>query len=104
MEKCKDCYWKERGKVNEEDWCGFEGTEPNTCKYFEYQCDECQEDEAKYEYKGKKYCFDCLMEELEVESYTTTNYYLNGEALGNEDDIDDVIDHLDEDIKKLEDE
>lgn len=104
MEKCKECYWKEKGKISEKRWCAFKEKEPDTCKYMQYQCEECEEDEAEYEYKGQKLCSGCLIKTFELQEATTTHYYRDGEWLGSDDDFDEVIENLDEDIKKLEDE
>ena len=45
-----------------------------------------------------------LEEDEEIESYTTTNYMLNGEYMGNDDDIQELIDNLicNLDIKEME--
>lgn len=71
-------------------------------------CEKCDIEFAEYEYCGKGLCSGCLVEELEedeeIESYTTTNYILNGEYMGNEEDIQELIDKLicNLDIKEID--
>jgi len=63
-------------------------------------CTECG-DTPEYFYKGKKYCFDCLLNELEIESYTITHYTCKDEYIANEDDIGQIISEWNKDIKSI---
>ncbi len=66
------------------------------------KCDICS-DEAKYSYKDKNYCQDCMIEIIEsephfdVEVYVEKSYVLNGQSYS-----DDEIEELLEDINCIE--
>ena len=66
------------------------------------KCDICT-DEAKYNYKEKYYCQDCMIEIVEseahfdVEVYVEKSYVLNGQSYS-----DDEIEELLEDINCIE--
>ena len=101
MEKeCDNCYWE--GYLTK--FCYSEMTRPeeNICPEHEFVCCECEGEIAKYKYKDKHYCKFCLMKEFEVEEYSVTHYTLNGEYLGDEDEIDDVIHNLDDSIEDID--
>lgn len=99
---CEECYWKFN---NYENYCAYYNDEPKKCDYFNFKCCDCDSECASYTYKEKRYCSECLINELGVQSYSVTHYELNGEYLGSDDDIDEVIDNLkcDFEIKELED-
>ena len=73
-------------------------------------CESCDCELAEYEYDGKVYCSECLLEKLEedkkIESWKTKSYMLDGEYLGNDNDnsLDEIIDSLSESfgVKSLE--
>lgn len=99
---CSNCYWK---LENDQKWCWYKENKPknNICDLYNSKC-ECG-DIATYRYKDKNYCAECLLKEFDVEENKIIEYYLDGEYLGNSDDINEVIDNLeDDDIEKIEDE
>lgn len=83
MEKsCEKCYWTDSA---------FKDSYCNKCKEFskfEAFCPNCNEDIAEYEFEGKLYCADCMMQKLGIEKreVTTYEYYVNGDLVGNCDD------------------
>lgn len=87
---CNNCYWK---RLNSESFCEFKKN--NNCKRHEFVCDKCMSNTAEYKYKNKYYCSDCILNEFEVEECTTTQYYMNGECIGDDSDFDLVIENLD---------
>lgn len=101
MCKCSNCYWKDRTKYSERDWCGYYHEKPDKCLYFEYECEICGNDPARWDYNGDYYCFDCLIRKLGVEECTTVEYYKDGEYLGSDEDINEVVDGLNENIYPL---
>ena len=108
--KCRKCYWLSFGKK----LCIYQHDLKNEsecllCDDFSYQCSECDTEQGLYKYKGKVLCEDCLLNELnhevQIEKVSTYEYFLNGEYIGSDNDMDEVIDTLvDEfDIEVLED-
>ena len=95
--KCDNCYWEGFKDM----FCAYEKNKPNEsiCNKHSFEC-ECGSI-AEYEFEGKYYCSDCLLKEFEVQESTTTHYYLNGEHIGSDDDLSEVIYKLDENIKDL---
>lgn len=83
MEKsCEKCYWYD---------LKFKRSPCKECEdfsKFELLCLECDADVAKFEFEGKSYCADCMMQELGIEKreVTTYEYYVNGDLVGNCDD------------------
>lgn len=55
-------------------------------------------DEELYEYNGNVYCAKCLLYQLEeerkIDSSTTTYYKLDGECVGDDNDIDEVMERV----------
>jgi recombinational DNA repair protein (RecF pathway) len=54
------------------------------------ECCKCGTDliiDGFYTYEGETYCFDCLMDVMGIEIYTTEHYTKDGEYLGDEYDI-----------------
>ena len=100
LKDCDNCYWK--GYKNR--FCIYEEVKPseNVCEKHNFICKKCDDEEAEYKFKGKYVCIDCLLKEFEVEESTTTHYYLQGEYIGSDDDMDEVILNLDDSIKKLD--
>ena len=47
-------------------------------------------------------CTNCLLKEFEVEESTITHYYVRGEYIGSDEDMDEVILNLDDDIEELD--
>lgn len=97
---CENCYWK---FYDDSKWCSYNDEKPKQkcCSNHSFEC-ECG-DIAKYKYKDKRYCSECILGEFEIEECKTTEYYLDGEYLGNSDDIDEDIENIDDDIKPIED-
>ncbi|SNR95902.1 hypothetical protein SAMN05446037_100295 [Anaerovirgula multivorans] len=97
---CDNCFWADSYGA----FCVYELNRPsnNFCKMHSSKC-ECGH-KAEYTYNGKLICSDCLLEKFSVErkSFTMTNYYYNGDYLGNDEVLDEVICNLDEDIEKLD--
>ncbi|EDT26111.1 hypothetical protein ACV3P9_14875 [Clostridium perfringens] len=93
---CENCYFMPKDGI-----CFFEkDLKENICENYTEIC-ECGS-QAEYKYKGKYYCTDCLLKKFEIEEYTTTEYYMNGDYLGNDDDMSEVIRNLNEDIEELD--
>lgn len=66
------------------------------CK-FKRRCEVCDEGASDFEYKGKLYCIDCLLEKFNVSQETVTRYYSeDGEFLGDDNNFDEVIEALKE--------
>lgn len=101
---CENCYWKFKKCEPKNDWCAYEKNklENKTCDKHNYECSSCNDEIAEYKYNDKYYCSKCLLEEFGVEEYTETHYMLDGEYLGSEDDISEVIENLYEDIEMIE--
>lgn len=103
---CKDCYWYFGVNGYKGNYCAeheVKVKQDGICEGFRQECESCNGDRAMYKYNDKYYCFDCLSEELELETYSVTQYYNNeGECLGDSEDMDSVISNLDEDIEILE--
>lgn len=101
---CENCYWKFKKCESKNDWCAYEKNklENQICDKHSNECSCCFDDKAEYKYKDKYYCSKCLLEEFGVEEYTETHYMLDGEYLGSEDDISEVIENLYEDIEMIE--
>lgn len=70
-----------------------------------HKCDRCYEvyewvkvDEELYKYEDKLYCWECLeqkLEDAEILRISTLTYYdLGGEYIGDENDIEEVIDRI----------
>lgn len=98
---CNNCFWQ--GYKNK--WCIYEDKEPkkHICNKHGYICQRCNSNKAEYYFKEEYVCAECLLEEFEVEENTTTHYYLQGEHIGTDDDIDEVILNLNDNIKSLRD-
>ncbi|AQW26221.1 hypothetical protein [Clostridium perfringens] len=97
---CDKCYWKFE---LDKDHCAKRVKEPaeKMCESYLGPCSECN-GKSEYKYKGKYYCPKCIIENFGVEEYTTTYYYLDGEELGTDDDINEVIRNLCDDIEEIE--
>lgn len=72
-------------------------------------CEKCDCELAEYEWKGKVFCGNCLVEHLEesgiIQGYSHMTYYIDGEHLGSDDDMSEVVENLQGviDIKELDD-
>ena len=108
--KCRECYWLSYNKklcIYQHDLNNKE--ECSECIDFSYNCSECKTEQGLYKYTGKVLCEDCLLNELnhevQIEKVTTYEYFLNGEYIGSDNNMNEVIDILvDEfDIEVLED-
>lgn len=95
---CENCSWKYKYPIQR--WCSFSKEEPKKCcSEHNFRC-KCG-DIAQYNYKGKRYCSECILKKFEVEECIEIDYYLDGEYLGNSDDIDEVIRNIDDDIERI---
>lgn len=96
---CNNCYWK----LSNDDWCikQVEETSKKICSEHSYECTECDE-QATHEYEHKQYCAECLLKEMNVETYQVTHYMIDGEYLGDEDELDEIIEKLGRNVKQLE--
>ena len=107
MKSCDNCYWKYNlGFAGE--YCTKTERKPNTnlCDNHDYKCSEC---DSNAEIKDNKeyYCTDCFMKSLGVETYTQTHYIYDGEYMGSDDDIMEVLEcittnYCDEGIEMLD--
>lgn len=92
---CKKCYWKFY-------WIGinkhcayhkeFDG---EVCDKFSSECSICNCNQSEFKYENEMYCQECLFEELGVEPYSIVHYSFNGEYIGNENDMREVLNNLD---------
>lgn len=101
---CGNCYWKYVGShFSNGEWCTRNKKQPkeNFCSKHNFKC-ECG-DIAIYKYKDEKYCMDCILKELGVEECTMKYYRIDGECIGDENNIFDVIEDLDDDIESIKD-
>lgn len=92
---CENCYWYKGNCVCVVDLVkGLLGDDDlNTegyCKVHEFACDCCENDAAAYEVEGEYLCIDCALKRFEVESCEVTEYFRDGEYLGNSDEFRDV--------------
>jgi len=95
---CKNCYWSDM-----EGNCFHYGKEKLTsCDSHKFVCSECIS-EAEYKYNGKCYCTDCLLDKFDIEEALVKQYFINGNLLGTDEDMDEVMENLDEDIEIIED-
>lgn len=95
---CSDCYFK--SKTLDECYLGYDTQQSKDCDYFRPEC-KCGCD-ADYLYDDTYYCKECLLKEFGVETYTVEHYMLDGEYLGDEDDLDEVIENLSEKIIRVD--
>lgn len=62
------------------------------------KCDKCDSDYSDYYFKNKEtgeiICEQCLLELDEVDTDTQTLYYLNGEYIGDDNEIDEVEEQI----------
>lgn len=91
MKTCDNCYWRLR--YGKHTFCLYHEDKQDTiCKEHSYRCDMCGHEIARFEQNGFRHCVDCLLQENGVESFEVTHYTWDGDYLGNENDIDEVID------------
>ena len=69
------------------------------CKDGNEWCDKCDTEFVKVEYDNLRLCRECFLKVLEkkndgFDSYKETQYYLDGEFIGSDDDIESVIEAL----------
>ena len=61
-------------------------------------CDDCGNEFATVNYENEVLCTECFLETLreknEFETFVTEHYVLDGEYLGSEDNIDEVLNQL----------
>ena len=91
MKTCDNCFWRLRyGKYT---FCYFHKDKQDTvCKEHKHYCDSCKIEKAKFEQYGLHYCTDCLLEANEVQVFEVKHYILDGECIGDEYNMDEVID------------
>lgn len=103
---CDNCYYLHKSIIHDVYFCAKHSCTKekpsDVCDKHDFNCslNDCM-NAAEYKYKDQIYCTDCLLEYLKVEQYTTIEYYRDGEYLGSEDNIVEVIENLDEDITML---
>ena len=74
------------------------------------KCNRCGSDYSenyyKDEYSDEIICEDCLLEIDGITTETTTDYYLDGDYLGDDNNLDEVIDNICDNTsyKKIEEE
>lgn len=105
MSKCDDCYWLSYD--NKE--CIYNKTNDisnkiDECKDFSKKCEECKIDMAEFKYNDKMVCKDCLLEKIELEEISTISYYYNGEYVGDDNDVEEVYDFIEEnfDVERID--
>lgn len=81
---CNNCYWRNEHAPEETCCVSFAIPKDNTCEHFAFECNECKDEIAEMEYNNKKYCEDCLKEELEIEIVPIMTYWRNGECIGDD--------------------
>ena len=64
-------------------------------------CRECEEISV-YKYNDEYWCQECLLKQFNVEEHIVTHYYIDGEFLGSDDNIEGVIHNIDSDIKEID--
>lgn len=100
MKNCENCYWCF------EDKC-IKGVLPinEECGEYGYECSSCGHSLADYKQGDLYYCQDCFLGANDIETFTVTHYTWDGEYMGSEDDIDEVIeyviDNIDEEVEIL---
>lgn len=99
---CDNCYWRFGSKNlyyqgRENLYCHFklEVPEDKVCSCHDYICEECELSYAEYLVGGKKLCSECMLEEEEIESCEVTQYFKDGEYLGDSGDFKGVVSQLD---------
>ena len=78
---CDNCCWR---LGIEDPYCHskVDAPEDNVCSFHNYPCDECELSCAEYLVGGKKLCSDCMLEEEGIERCEVTQYFKDGEYLG----------------------
>lgn len=101
--KCENCYYRSTAKYPHADWCSFSKEQPieKVCEKHYFKCEGFCFNKARFDYNGKYYCGDCLMEKFDLYKEETISYYLDGKLIGTSDDIYEVIENLNVDIKTL---
>ena len=101
MKNCENCYWYHREE------CFKRVTPPiqGDCEEYGYECSSCNLTLAHYKQGDLYYCQDCFLGANDIETFTVTHYTWDGEYMGSEDNIDEVIeyviDNLDEEVEIL---
>lgn len=94
---CDNCYFLCHNCYDDTYFCANHKKDKEkpskVCDYHGYTCNKCKS-EAGFMYNDEAYCLDCLLKENDVEECTTTSYYVDGEYLGSDDDIDEVLENL----------
>lgn len=101
---CDNCRMLYKDRYNDSYFCAKHPLTNNkpteVCEYHSYSCHNCHSD-GDYLYNKKLYCLECLFKELDVEECVSISYYRDGEYLGEDDDIAEVLENLNEDIIML---
>lgn len=94
---CDNCHFLYHSNLNEVYFCAKHKANKEkpkeVCEYHGLSCHKCS-CEAEFIYNDDMYCLGCLLEENDVEECTTTSYYVDGEYLGADDDMDEVLENL----------
>lgn len=94
---CKSCYWK-----RPDGGCTrHQSMSKDACEKYNPICKR-EEDVAEYKYKGEYYCANCILEKFNVEESTIINYYRDGEYIGSDEDMEEVVGNLDIEIEILD--
>lgn len=90
MKQCQECYW--RFKYSKQ-WCARHDNKPESCDGFKISCTECG---ASGEYKIGEYvyCTNCIIGKANIEESTVTHYYVDGEHIGSDNDMEEVIENI----------
>lgn len=99
---CSNCYWN---FLMDENYCSHSDKKPSEriCEEYSPKCDLCEK-EAFYKYRGGLCCTEHLLKRVGVEKYYVAHFELNGKELGDDTDMNKVIENLldEEDIEALE--
>lgn len=90
VKSCDNCYW--HSAIDDEECIKKLKPKDRECEEHTYEC-ECGS-EAEYKYEDDFYCTDCMVEQVGIDTYTTTHYMCDGEYLGCDDDLDEVINNI----------
>ncbi|CEQ04101.1 Uncharacterised protein [[Clostridium] sordellii] len=108
MKKCEECFWRRNyiGKnTDSEKFCAFDKKKSeDICKYFDYTCTCCKDEQAIVMYKGNTYCKECIISELNIQTYTIEHYQTeDGEYLGDDsEDFESLLENNFKYIKTIE--
>lgn len=90
VKSCDNCYW--HTAIDGEECIKKLKPKEHECEGHCYEC-ECGSG-AEYKYEDNFCCTDCLIEQLGMDTYETTHYMCDGHYLGDDEDLDEVINNI----------